>query len=403
MSTPPPTAPAKSRTRSGKGGKKAPRRSTKGDGSGGSDARALFADRLARLRKALGKQDADAMVVTSPLDVGYLTGFLGGDSWLVVGKSGAPVLISDFRYAEELEHFADRAKIEIRPTGETMIEATARTLESLKSKHAAVQGEHMTISTRHAFAKRVGKKHVVDTDGIVLKLRRTKDASEVRLLHNAIRLQEKALTNVLPTIEPGMTELAIAARLEAEMRTLGAQQASFETIIAAGATSAMPHYRPANRKVRARDVLLIDWGARKDGYGGDMTRTFAIGAWPKVMREVYEIVREAHMLAAEALKPGARLAEVDAVARGHIARHGYGERFGHSLGHGIGLAVHEQPSLSSRAGNDVLKPGDVVTNEPGIYLPGVGGVRLEDDYAIGDKGAKKLSSLPMDLRWATLG
>ncbi|MFN9971853.1 MAG: M24 family metallopeptidase, partial [Phycisphaerae bacterium] len=230
-----------------------------------------------------------------------------------------------------------------------------------------------------------------------------KDAHEIDLIRRAVKIQEAALLEVLPTIEAGQTEQQIAARLESEMKARGSAVPSFDTIVGAKGNSALPHYRAGEMKVANNNVLLIDWGATYKGYHSDMTRTFALGKWPKKMAEVYEIVLEAHKLAAAALCAGKSSAEIDRVARDHIAAAGYGENFGHSLGHGIGLQIHEEPRLSHMLAGVKLQAGQVVTIEPGIYLPGVGGVRLENDYVITDTGSECLATLPMTLEWATLG
>lgn len=344
----------------------------------------------------------DHLLVTNPLDVGYLTGFLGGDSYLLVpAKPGKPLLVSDFRYLEELEPLAASVKVIIRKTA--MGEAIAELVSDRSVRRCGVQGEAMTLAERDALARRVGQARLVTTTGLIGKLRARKDEHEVALIEAAVAIQEKAIRAVLPTIRPGQTELRIAADLEAEMKALGSSAPSFETIVAARAQGSLPHYRPGMVKTAAGQPLLIDWGATYRGYHSDMTRTFSLARWPAKVREIYGIVLEAHERAAEALGPGVMSSAVDAAARGHIAAAGYGERFGHGLGHGIGLNVHEEPRLGHMAGGVRLEPGHVVTVEPGIYLPGVGGVRIEDDYLITEEGARRLCRLPKTIEWCTLG
>ena len=215
------------------------------------------------------------------------------------------------------------------------------------------------------------------------------------------RGREDALVATLGQIDGGMTELEVTAVLEYEMKARGSTDPAFGSIVAAGANGSLPHAIPGKAKLKRNSTLLIDWGATVNGYRSDMTRTFTLGKWPPVMREVYEIVLDAHYAGIDAIRPGAIAGEVDAAARKIITDAGYGKEFGHSLGHGIGLNVHEAPGL--RAGADtVLEPGMVVTVEPGIYLPGVGGVRIEDDVLVTARGARSLCSLPKDIRWATL-
>ena len=347
----------------------------------------------------MASHDLSHMLVTSPLDVGYLTGFLGGDSYLVVG-SGKPVLISDFRYREEVAHFEPLCEIVIRKR--SMGEAVGEVLSSPSVTRAGIQAEIMTVAERDALARRVGTKKVVSTAGLIQRMRAIKDATEIALLRKAVKIQEDALKALLPTLKPGQTELEVAARLESEMKARGASGPSFDTIIAARANGSMAHYRPGTTKLAANQALLIDWGAIYRGYHADMTRTFAFGRWPKAIADIYAIVLEAHQRAAAALAPGKSTSEIDRLARDHIAQAGFGDNFGHGLGHGIGLQTHEEPRLSHMTAGSRLEVGHVVTIEPGIYLPGVGGVRLENDYVITDTGAENLASLPMTLEWATL-
>lgn len=343
-------------------------------------------------------------MISNPVDVGYLTGFLGGDSYLLLSAGGGkPIILSDFRYKEELEHIGSICQIVMRTRG--MGEAVAETLAGVGDdvERVGVQAEHMTVAERDGLAKRVGPKKVASTTGLISRMRAVKDLHEITLIRKAIKIQEAALVAVLPTIKPGQTEMEIAARLESEMKSRGSSKPGFETIIAARANGSLPHYRPQSVKTAANTALLIDWGAVYKGYHGDMTRTFAIGKWPKQIREIYEIVLEAHELAAAALAPGKSSADIDKIAREHIAEAGFGEYFGHGLGHGLGMNGHEDPRLSHMLAGTKLQPGNVVTIEPGIYLPGVGGVRIEDDYLLTDKGAENLCSLPRSLEWSTLG
>lgn len=359
--------------------------------------------RLARLRAAAARHQAAAFLVSHPSDVAYLTGFLGGDSFLLVptDASARPTLISDFRYAEELEPHRPLCDLFMRE--KTMIQTLRVLLPERVKGLVAVQGDHLTYAEFEALAEAVGRTSLVPTSSILLKLRAVKDAIEVENIRRAIDIQQRALLELLPTLRPGQTELEVAARLESEMKRLGSVDPAFPTIIAAQANGSLPHYSPGPVELKAHTPLLIDWGARFNGYRSDMTRTFTLARWPEQIRAIYPIVLEAYQKSAAALAPGKSGAEIDAIARDVITKAGFGDRFGHGLGHGIGLAIHEEPRLSHRGDASVLEPGHVVTVEPGIYLPGVGGVRLEDDYLITPTGAERLNSLPMDLQWATLG
>lgn len=356
------------------------------------------AQRLRRLARQLARHGASHLLVTDPADVGYLTGFLGGDSYLLVPAAGKPTIISDFRYQEELDRLGPLVRVHIRSGA--MMPAVGEVVSGVDT--LAFQAEHLTVAQRDALAKLIGARKLVSTTGLISELRAVKDDHEVRLLRKAIRIQEASLLDVLPTIEPGQTEAEIAGRLEGEMKRRGASGLSFDSIVAAKANGSLPHYRPALTKTAANQPVLIDWGARVQGYGGDMTRTFSLGRWPARLRDVYAIVLDAHLKAADSLREGAMTTDVDRIAREHITRHGYGDCFGHGLGHGLGINVHEQPRLSHMAPPVPLKAGNVVTIEPGVYLPGVGGVRIEDDYLVTARGSKNLCSLPKTLAWATL-
>jgi Xaa-Pro aminopeptidase len=362
-----------------------------------------FKARLAKVAAFLHEKELSHLLVTSPVDVGYLTGYSGGDSYLLVGGGGGgkPVIVSDFRYQEELAPFKPLADIVIRTT--SMVEAVGDILASVKAKKTGIQAEYMTVADRDAIAKRVEKGALASTTGVVMSMRRIKDEHEVSLISKAIKIQEQALLEVLPTIEVGQTEAALAGRIETAMKDKGATGFSFGTIVAAKANGSLPHYRPGSTKVAANQGLLIDWGAQYRGYRGDLTRTFAMGKWPKKVAEIYAIVLEAHEAAAAALAAGKSSTAIDKVARDVITKAGYGEQFGHGLGHGIGLDTHEDPRMSHMLKGTTMQAGNVVTIEPGIYLPGVGGVRIEDDYLVTEGGCRKLSNLPKTLEWATLG
>lgn len=361
----------------------------------------MYAHRLRRLSDLIAPIGVDALLVTNPKDVGYLTGFLGGDSYLLVpsGKDG-PTLISDFRYMEELAPVQEagiaRLHIRTRSMTDALVEVLGSAKEKVVWERVGIQAEHMTIAERAAIGRKLGAggvKRLADTFGLVSRLRVVKDTHEVGLIRRAAKIQEQALAAVLPTIRAGQTELEVAAAIECEMKKRGSSEPGFQTIVAAGANSSLPHYRPSAKKIGSNKPLLIDWGAVYKGYHSDMTRTYAVGKWPAKLREVYKVVQEAQEMAAGALSPGKTTAEVDAVARKHIGAHGYAEFFGHGLGHGIGLSGHEDPRLTNMLAPTRLEAGMVVTVEPGVYLPGVGGVRIEDDYVITERGAENLCTM----------
>ncbi len=358
------------------------------------------AARIARLRSAVTARAEAWMLVTNPLDVAYLTGFLGGDSYLLVGPTSSTI-ISDFRYAEELAPIRPLATIFIRKGA--MAAAVAEVLSSLGVSRCIIQPEVVTLNERDALTKAIGEgRTLLPIPGLIAALRLIKDAAEIANIRRAVRIQEAALLAVLPTLRPGQSELEVAARIESEMKTRGSREPGFQTIVAARANGSLPHYRPSRVTLAKNQPVLIDWGAVHLGYHGDMTRTFALGKWPTKVKEIYQIVLEAQLAAAAALAPGRSTKDIDAVARNIITRAGYGEAFGHGLGHGLGFNGHEEPRLTHMLGETTLQVGQVVTIEPGIYLPGVGGVRIEDDYVITESGSQNLCSLPKSLDWSTL-
>lgn len=373
---------------------------------------ATYRGRLERAAALAKKAGVTHLLVTNPKDVGYLTGFHGGDSYLLLaagggggGKGPRAVIISDFRYAEELEGVAGWAEAFIRSG--SMARGVGEQCKRLGVGRLGVQAEHLTLAGRGGLEAELKSVKLVETTGLVAGLRLCKDAGEIAAIRAAVVIQEAALEAMLDRVgkvlmkEGSIDERSIAAILEYEMKTRGSSDPSFESIVAAGTNGSLPHYRPGAARLKRGGVLLLDWGAMVGGYHSDMTRVVCFGKWPAKIREIYEVCLEAHDAAAGAIAAGKTNREIDGIARGIIAKAGYGEHFGHGLGHGIGLDIHEGPRLSHMAEEAELEVGQVVTVEPGIYLPGVGGVRLENDYVVTRRGAECLATLPMSLEWAT--
>lgn len=369
--------------------------------------------RIVRLREVMTRHDADAMLITDPADVGYLTGFLGGDSYLFLGASGKPTIISDDRYREDLEPFKKLCRVVMRkgPMWPCVAErcTAAGFADKRRKPTLMVQGDHLTLHQLNTFKKalrgaKVPSRVISPSQGLLLSLRAVKDALEIRNLKMAIAIQEAALEATLPFAKPGVSEIELAARLEFEMKSRGSTEVAFLPIVGAKANSSKPHYEPSpTAKIAKGKPLLIDWGATYNGYRGDMTRTFFLGRkWAPRFAGMYDAVLEAHEAAAQTLCEGVRAVDVDAAARKVIKKAGFAKNFNHGLGHGIGLNVHEQPGLGPLSGELTLKAGNVVTIEPGIYVPGYGGVRLENDYLITKRGATNLCTLPMTRRWSSL-
>lgn len=359
-----------------------------------------MSDRVKQLQQRLRELKVPAILITNPRDIRYLTGFVGDDSWAIIrASSGTVHVLSDFRFEEQIQREAPHVKAIMRKVG--LADELAKLLDKLKCDRIGVQVDYMTLATRKAIGKKLGGRKVVEVEDRLLRQRAVKTAAEVAAIEAALKIQQQAYRRLLKTIKPGQTEFQIAARLEYEMRLLGADGPSFPTIVAADANASLPHAIPGKSKFRRNGILLIDWGARLHGYCSDLTRVVAAGRMPAKIREVYKVTLDAQRAAIDAIAPGKSLKEIDAVARDIIAKAGYGPQFGHSLGHGIGLDIHEQPTLSQRS-EGVLEPGHVVTVEPGIYLPGVGGVRIEDDVLVTAKGRRVLSGLPTDLESAMI-
>ena len=358
------------------------------------------ADRLRLVRQRLTAWGADAFLLTNPRDIRYLSGFIGDDSWALVraGRSKITVL-SDFRFQEQVRKEAPGVRAVMRK--KSLASELGKLVRKYGLRRIALQPDSVTLSQRKTLVKEIGARGLLHVDDGMLRQRAVKHRTEVAAIRAALRIQEGAFRTTLEHLRPGQSEAQVAAFLEYQMRLQGADGPSFHTIVAAGSNASLPHAVPGRRRVRANQVLLIDWGARARGYCSDLTRVVAIGRMPARMREVYRVVLEAQEAAIDAIAPGKPLSDIDEVARGIIRKAGYGPRFGHGLGHGIGLDIHEQPVLSARAKGD-LEPGQIVTVEPGIYLPGIGGVRIEDDVLVTARGGQVLSRLPKSLESATI-
>ena len=344
-------------------------------------------------------------MVSDLINVRYLTGFTGSNAALLVFASTAdPVLVTDSRYriqalrqAPDLDTVIERAGS--RHLVARAIAAGARQI-GFESHVVTVDGFDALaseIAGASDSAGRVGAE-LVRAPGVVEGLREVKDAGEVALLGAAAAAADAALTALVAGggLRPGRTERAVARELESLMLDHGAEARAFETIVATGANSAVPHHRPTDAVLTRGDFVKIDFGAVVAGYHSDMTRTFILGAAADWQRDLYWLVAQAQRAGVAALEPGARLSEVDAAARRVIADAGFGENFGHGLGHGVGLQIHEAPGINSATGG-TLRAGSVVTVEPGVYLPDRGGVRIEDTLVAGRQGPEQLTRFPKDL------
>lgn len=346
------------------------------------------------VRAALQERELDALLVTSAPNIRYLCGFSGSAGMLLLTPADA-VLVTDFRYASQ-------APAEVGDTARTVIERTnvwdrlGRELAASSIGRLGVEGVHLTLRDARRLAE-LGRFTLEPVEDLVEGLRASKSPDEVAAIGRAIDVALGALAAVLPTVHRGDRELDVAARLEAALRQRGSEWHPFPTIVASGPRSALPHARSTEREIAPGDWLLLDFGAQVDGYCADLTRTIVVGRKADSrQRDVYETVRQAQARAIGNIRAGMTGREADALARDVIAGHGFGEAFGHSLGHGLGLEVHEAPRLAPTV-DAPLPAGAVVTVEPGIYLPGWGGVRLEDDVHLGPDGPVCLSDQRTEL------
>jgi Xaa-Pro aminopeptidase len=351
--------------------------------------------RLSALVEGLTAAHLDGLLVTSLPNIRYLTGFSGSSALLFVSSRDV-LLITDFRYQTQIaEEVGDLARISIEPQSLwTGLWQQLPTLGSLQV--VGFEAAHLLHRDFQRLLDAGARYQWRPTTDLVEVLRERKDPGELALIEAANGIATRALERTLPQIHAGMTELQVAGVLEKALRDEGSEGFPFPSIVASGPRSALPHARSSSRVVGDGDFLLLDYGAETQGYCSDVTRTVVVGRATTEQREIYEIVRSANEAAARRIRVGMTGRDADAIAREYIEQRGYGDLFGHSLGHGLGLEVHESPRLS-RTADGVLAEGVVVTIEPGIYRPGWGGVRIEDDVVLGPRGATILTSFTREL------
>jgi len=366
---------------------------------------ALRADiprRLDSLRSVLDARGIDALLVTKGENVYYLSGFTGDESVLLVGRRGGKrgvVLVTDFRYQEEARDSAPGATLAVRKGSvfkTIMAQARRRGWKTLgydPSGLLAIDRDELMREARAVKGKRIRLRGL---RGFVVELRSIKCAAEVAAIQRSVRLAERAGADARRFLRAGRSELEVARRVARRMEDTGASAPAFPVIAAFDARGSLPHAKPGERLARKSSVLLLDWGACCDFYCSDLTRVFALHNIPGWLRRMHEVVLAALAAAFDRAGPGVRAREVDAAAREVIRKAGFGGRFGHGLGHGVGLAVHERPAIGPRS-KDILRPGMVFTLEPGIYVPGRGGVRIEDDVVVTGGGVELLSRFPRGL------
>lgn len=354
-----------------------------------------YAARRNKLRKQLAKTGADALLVTNEPNVTYLTGFTGDSSYLLLSPHDE-IVLSDARYTTQLEEECPGLPLEIRRTPTKMHELVEQVVKKAKLGKLAIEAASVTLAQLETWEKQMPKIEFVSTTGDVERLREIKDKEEVGRIREAIHLAERAFEVIRAALQPEQTEREIAHQLEHQIRLFGGDACAFKPIVAVGPRAALPHATPGMHQVREDNLLLIDWGARSRLYLSDLTRVLVTGKISPKLERIYGVVLKAQEAAIGSIKPGVALQDVDAAARSVIAKAGHDKQFGHGLGHGIGLEIHESPRLGPEQ-DQPLKAGMVITIEPGIYVPSWGGIRIEDDVLVTRGGCEVLSSVPKQL------
>jgi Xaa-Pro aminopeptidase len=358
------------------------------------------AGRIPRLRAALPDAGCEALLVTSLVNIRYLSGFTGSAGLLLVTPDDA-LLVTDGRYGEqapaEVAAAGAAVDVAVRPSAGEQRRVLAEAVTRAGIGRLGLEAAWVSWADQRDYASEVFEGvELVPTTGVVEGLRRTKDAGEIARIEAACRIADEAFAAVLPMLRERPAERDVALALEVEMRRRGAAGPSFDTIVAAGRNAALPHHRAADAVVEAGVPVVVDFGAVVDGYCSDMTRTVCVGEPSSaVVARMREVVAEAQAAGVAAVRAGVAVAEVDAACRAVIEAAGWGDAFVHGTGHGVGLAIHEDPRVG-RTADATLAPGDVVTVEPGVYLPDHGGVRIEDTVVVTTDGCRRLTNAPKD-------
>ena len=352
----------------------------------------IHAHRLARVQAALAASDASSLLVTTPANVRWLSGFTTPEDARVLVTKDAALLVTDGRYIAQAEQESQLETVITRDWINLLQERT-------DPATLGIEADHVTVATLTEMTDKLGLAPK-PTRGLVTDLRLIKDAAELDSIRAAAALTDRAFEHALTVLKPGVREIDVALAIEHFVRSEGGDGMAFEIIVASGPRSAMPHGVASTRVIEAGELVTIDMGARVAGYCADMTRTVGVGQVSDAHRALFEAVLESQIASLAAVGPDKATKDVDAVARDILTGHGLGEAFAHSLGHGVGLDIHEAPGLSPRS-EDVLKPGMVVTIEPGAYHPGDAGVRVEDLAVVTEEGHEVLSHAPKT--WRTVG
>ena len=353
-------------------------------------------NRLEKLSAMIRQKGADGLLITEMENLCYATGFVGLEGMVMVTADGKGLCFTDSRYIEAAERAIAPMGYQVIQPKEGYPAVAAQVCAEEKLESLLFEDKDMSVADFRRYEAAVSARLLPVEDGVA-RLRQVKEEIEVERIVAAQRIAEKALDEILPLIRPGAVEQEVAAELDYRMARLGSTGVSFQTIFVSGAKSSMPHGTPGDKQLEAGDFVTIDFGAMVGGYHSDMTRTFAVGYATDEMKRVYNTVLQAQLAGIEAFAPGMLGRDVDEAARKVIRDAGYGEYFGHSLGHSVGLNIHEAPNASPKS-EAAFEAGNIVTMEPGIYLPGRFGVRIEDMVYLGPEGKRNLTLYPKELR-----
>ena len=356
---------------------------------------AMLIARRAKLERFFTAHNLDAILFSNISNIRYLSGFTGSEGFLLITRDLSCWLLCDSRYtAQALSEVVD---VEVRPFSENLV-TIKELVDNLKLVRVGFEAAHTTVADFSALSTKLDCCELVFLGANLDQIRVIKDLDEITRLVLVARLASDSLLEVLDKLKPGISEAAFACELEFEMRRRGADGRAFDFIVASGERGAMPHGRASDRLIRSGELVTVDFGALMNGYHSDETVTVALGRPDQRAVEIYTIVKEAHDRSVAAVKPGMVCSDLDAVAREYIRECGYGEFFGHGLGHGVGLEIHEKPTISPR-GDMLIEEGMVFTIEPGIYIPGFGGVRIEDTVVVQADGCRLLTQVSKELMY----
>ena len=346
-----------------------------------------------KIRNLINELKVDAILITDPYNIRYMSGFSGGEGYMFVTPE-KKILYVDSRYTLWAKN--ESRGCDVVETGKEAYKELNDFAKKANINKIAVEGNHLKYNEFKEIKNKLAGYNLIPIDTELDNLRMIKSEEEIELIAKAERIGDEAFSYILNEIKPGVTEKEIALKLEFYMRSHGAERLSFEVIAASGLNSASPHAMPSDKIIEEGDFLTLDFGCVYNGYCSDMTRTIVVGKANERQKEIYNIVKEAQQAALDNIKAGMTGKEADSIARNIIASYGYADQFGHGLGHGIGLFIHEMPRLSVK-GDIVLEPGMVVSVEPGIYIEGFGGVRIEDAVVIEENGVRNLTKSTKEL------